>query len=351
MTSGSGPLVSILCITYNQQKYIQQTVEGFLLQKDISFEVLIHDDCSTDGTRDLIEQYAKKYPKLIKPFYEESNQYSNGDFRFVNNLFLAARGKYIAWCEGDDYWLDSLKLKKQVDFLDKNPDYAVCFTAARIVYEDSSEPDRISPSGGSKNDFSLKRLLRDNYIHTCTVMYRARDDYDSLADSILPQDVYLHAFHAREGKLGFVNEVTAVYRKQAGGIWWDSRDRMSNIYRKHRFQLTNLFAVLLDMFKHEPRYQHIINRHINYLLDSFITIDKSKKTDLFVQTTRDFPELVAGYALRKYELLSEMSAEKERLQTLSNNQANEIQSIKDSKWYRLNPKVIAHRHEHESDAQ
>ena len=123
------PLVSICCITYNHAPFIQKCLDGFLMQQtDFPIEILIHDDCSTDGTTDIIKEYAAQYPDLIFPLYEEVNQYQQGkatEIDFYN--YRRARGKYIAYCEGDDYWTDPLKLQKQVDFMEANPEYSVCF--------------------------------------------------------------------------------------------------------------------------------------------------------------------------------------------------------------------------------
>ena len=123
------PLVSICCITYNHAQFIQKCLDGFLMQQtDFPIEILIHDDCSTDGTTEIIREYEAKYPDLIFPLYEEENQYQQGkaaEIDFYN--YRRARGKYIAYCEGDDYWIDPLKLQKQVDFMEANPEYSVCF--------------------------------------------------------------------------------------------------------------------------------------------------------------------------------------------------------------------------------
>lgn len=123
------PLVSICCITYNHAQFIRKCLDGFLMQKtDFPIEILIHDDCSTDGTTEIIREYEAKYPDLIFPLYEEENQYQQGkagEIDFYN--YRRARGKYIAYCEGDDYWTDPLKLQKQVDFMEANPEYSVCF--------------------------------------------------------------------------------------------------------------------------------------------------------------------------------------------------------------------------------
>lgn len=127
------PLVSICCITYNHAPFIRQSIEGMLMQQGVDYEILIHDDCSTDGTTEIVKEYAAKYPDLIFPLYEEVNQYQNGkagEIDFFN--YKRARGKYIAYCEGDDYWTDPLKLQKQVEFMEANPDYSVCFHETQI---------------------------------------------------------------------------------------------------------------------------------------------------------------------------------------------------------------------------
>ena len=127
------PLVSICCITYNHAQFIRKCLDGFLMQQtNFPIEILIHDDCSTDGTTEIIREYEAKYPNLIFPLYEEENQYQQGkaaEIDFYN--YRRARGKYIAYCEGDDYWTDLLKLQKQVDFMEANPEYSVCFHACQ----------------------------------------------------------------------------------------------------------------------------------------------------------------------------------------------------------------------------
>lgn len=124
----NSPLVSICCVTYNHVEFIKRCIDGFLMQKtNFQYEILIHDDCSTDGTREIIEDYAAKYPLTIFPIFEEENQYSKGVWVDGYN-YCRAKGKYIAYCEGDDFWIDSMKLQKQVDFMKAHPNCTVCFT-------------------------------------------------------------------------------------------------------------------------------------------------------------------------------------------------------------------------------
>lgn len=129
------PLVSICCITYNHASYIHQCLDGFIMQQtNFTIEILIHDDASTDGTSDIIREYESLYPDIIKPIYQIENQYSKG-VRVSALNFSRAQGKYLAFCEGDDYWTDPLKLQKQVDILESHPDYGVVYTDFNMYYQ------------------------------------------------------------------------------------------------------------------------------------------------------------------------------------------------------------------------
>lgn len=122
------PLVSVRCITYNHEPYIAQAIDGFLMQKtDFPFEVIIHDDASTDKTADIIREYERKYPLIIKPIYQTENQYSKRNGSIAKAIDPKLKGKYIAFCEGDDYWIDPNKLQMQVDFLEKKLEHRMCY--------------------------------------------------------------------------------------------------------------------------------------------------------------------------------------------------------------------------------
>lgn len=125
----NNPMVSICCLTYNHSAFISECLDGFLGQKtSFPFEILIHDDASTDGTQEIIKDYSEQYKDVIFPLFEKENQFSkySGNMDVIFN-YSRAKGKYIAYCEGDDYWTDPLKLQKQVDFLESHPEYSVCF--------------------------------------------------------------------------------------------------------------------------------------------------------------------------------------------------------------------------------
>ena len=139
-------MVSIWCTTYNHEPYIRQCLEGFVMQKtNFRFEAIVHDDASTDGTAAIIHEYAEKYPDIIKPIYKKENQYSKHDDSLGKIMDEACTGKYIALCEGDDYWTDPLHLNKQVTFLEKNPEcvYSCC---RYLEYNEITKEERIPPN-------------------------------------------------------------------------------------------------------------------------------------------------------------------------------------------------------------
>ena len=176
------PLVAIRCITYNQAAYIRQCLDGFVMQRtDFDFVAIVHDDCSTDGTDVIVREYAQRYPNIIKPIFETENQYSKGDgslSRIMTQACNNTGAKYIAMCEGDDYWTDPLKLQKQVDFLEKHPEYGLCYTRAR-VWDQKGNKDR--GILGKNQDFL--DLLYVDYIPTCTTIIRI-EAYDSYVREI-----------------------------------------------------------------------------------------------------------------------------------------------------------------------
>ena len=210
------PLVSISCITYNHASYIKECIDGFLMQKtNFNFEVLIHDDHSTDGTEEIIKEYAKQYPDIIKPLFEKENQYSLGKptGSAVWNL-PRARGKYIAMCEGDDYWIDPYKLQKQVDFLESHPDYGMCYTKVKRFVQKSNQ---FIDEWGGPNE-TMDKLLIENTIPTLTAVFHKAIYYNYLTEihpskrGWLMGDYPIWLYFAQNSKIKFINETTGVYR-------------------------------------------------------------------------------------------------------------------------------------------
>ena len=224
------PRVTILCLAYNHAKFIRQCLDGFVMQKtNFKFEVLIHDDASTDGTTEIIKEYEKKYPDIIKPIYQTENQFSKGVSILKTYLFPNVKSKYVALCEGDDYWTDKYKLQKQVDFMETHPQYTGCFHPVKVIWEDSSRKPYIYPSKtkmGWKRVITKKNLLETNYIQTNSVLYKCYSNIiNEFPDNIAPEDWYGHLLHSTQGNFGFMSDVMGVYRKHSGGIWFDVEKR------------------------------------------------------------------------------------------------------------------------------
>lgn len=186
----SNIMVSICCITYNHEAYIRECLDGFLQQKcNFLFEILIHDDASTDKTAKIIRDYATKYPDIIKPILQVENQYSKGvGFGYISNLnFSRAQGKYIAICEGDDYWVDPQKLQTQIEFMEANPKYGMSFGEI-FVYSQREDKKyyRVSRYWDEENGFA--NLLATNPIPTCTVVVNKEILLDSMCLPVKEQN-------------------------------------------------------------------------------------------------------------------------------------------------------------------
>lgn len=203
-------MVSIRCITYNHESYIRQCLEGFVMQKtNFRFEAIVHDDASTDGTADIIREYAEKYPGIIKPIFEIENQYSKHDGSISRIMHEHMRGKYIAMCEGDDYWIDSLKLQKQVDFLEINKDFFLVFSN-RFIENSKGVFAEINDT-----NFTSNELLGGFVIGIQTICYR--NIYISQVEGV-NGDILIPYICSLHGKLYCLPDVTAVYRMTGKGV-------------------------------------------------------------------------------------------------------------------------------------
>ncbi len=209
------PVVSICCIAYNQEKYISDTIEGFLLQK-VSFpiEIIINDDCSTDKTATIIREYADNYPELIKPIFQKENQYSQGK-KIFPITFARAKGKYIACCEGDDYWTDPEKLQRQYDFLEKHQEYVM--VAENAIYDNLKDGTKRKFSELPERDIDIIELLGVRPFATASVLFR------NLEDNVVPDgkafgDTIYWCHFSKFGKIRYLENVSSVYRKHDQGV-------------------------------------------------------------------------------------------------------------------------------------
>jgi glycosyltransferase involved in cell wall biosynthesis len=215
--------VSICCLAYNHESYIRQCLDGFLMQKcNFNFEVLIHDDASKDKTADIIKEYEDKYSEIIKPIYQSENQHSKGVKPTFSFNIPRAKGKYIAFCEGDDYWTDPYKLQKQVDFLEANPEYVITGHDVNYVDENNHILKESYLIDSCKKDASSEELKLDYLIPTLSMVFRAQpllNEYPQEANLVKNGDTFLTAVIGQYGKYKYMHDMMAAYRKHAGGIW------------------------------------------------------------------------------------------------------------------------------------
>jgi len=240
-------LVSIVCITYNQEAYISEAIESFIMQKtSFPYEIIIGEDCSIDSTRRICEEYSKRFPESIKLITSEKNVGYIENFR---RTILAAKGQYIALCEGDDYWTDPFKLQKQVDYLISNPDYALVHTCKEIKLEDKTYPDKseIITCGDV-----FEEILVSNNICALTILVKTdilKNSLDKVIHNAIKRkwmslDYVFWLDIATEHKIGYINETTGVHRILHGSISHPSSKSKSYAFEKSIIEIKEFFYAM-----------------------------------------------------------------------------------------------------------
>ena len=271
-------VVSISCLAYNHKEFIRQTLDSFLMQKTtFRFEVVIHDDCSTDGTKEIIEEYTAKYPNIIFPMFQSENQYSiyksgmNPRFNFPR-----CRGKYIALCEGDDYWTDPYKLQHQVDFLEANLEYIAVAENGLVL--NSIKNTSYLFSEESERDVSMRDLVKKRRFPTASVVFRNDAIKDVLTETKQMCDTILWCYLASKGKLKYLTNVSSVYNRGIHGLVEGSNKfEWAQKVEKWNLELIRLFdadykikyIATKNIYKH---YLRIVKRTVSV---SFLEKNKS----------------------------------------------------------------------------
>lgn len=242
----SKPRLSIVCLTYNHEHYIRESIESFLNQDvDFNIEILIHDDASTDNTAKIIKEFEKLYPFLIKPVYEEINQYSIGGFAFSFDELKRAKGEYIALCEGDDYWIDSNKLQKQIKYLEENKDCSMCFHASRNFMNNDifyiQRPKIITKD--YKYDMKYAMLFDGGFMATNSMLFLNKHilELPKWVIDAPAGDFALTLLLASKGKIGYIDEIMSAYRVLAIDSW-STKLKNRAIAIKHYNSLLKMLA-------------------------------------------------------------------------------------------------------------
>ena len=248
--------VSIICNVFNHEKYLRDALDGFVKQQTtFPFEVLIHDDASTDGSTAILKEYEEKYPHLFKCLYQTENQYSKG--ARISRDFQASRatGKYIAICEGDDYWTDPLKLQKQFDFMEANPDYTLCVCSTDWLNMLSGRIDGKCHVDQDR-DISLEEIIleENGRIFQLGSVFMRRDVWDQWPDwrAAFPiGDLPTAILAALHGKVRMLADVMTVYRWYASGSWTSRMDT-----DEHRARVNRRMVEGFEALNEATNYEH-----------------------------------------------------------------------------------------------
>jgi len=277
-TSGQRPTLSIVMIAYNMEKYIRQAIDSVLAQRvDFDYELVIGEDRSSDRTREIVLEYAERWPDRIRPILRDDNLGMNRNFK---ETLLQARGRFIALLDSDDYWTTPDKLQRQMDFLRAHPECSICFHNTLVVYEHGDRPTHPFHMERPAYPIShripkpistLADLAGGNFMQTCSVMFRA-GLYGELPDWYLEMPTFdwpLHVLNAEHGNVGYIDEVMGAYRVHSAGFWSmqmanyrriSDVDSMIHAYRlidrhtKGRFHET-IHGELLPLFRRGAQVQ------------------------------------------------------------------------------------------------
>jgi glycosyltransferase involved in cell wall biosynthesis len=292
---GTLPLVTTRTVTYMHEPFIRACIEGILMQRTtFPVQVVIHDDASTDKTADIVREYETKYPWLIKGIYQKENQYSKpGRGTMREDIHTAIRGKYVAYCEGDDYWTDPLKLQKQVEMLETNSNYSGCFHKTIVVSTDgtSDNPNDWWKDFSGRQYISFKDVIsEDTPFHTSSFMFRGYlikylDSNHKLYKGIISGDLINFCLVANCGNIGFIHDYMSAYRRHGAGIttttthtnklsFTISRIKMwvrlkNKLYPKEKDQfnlvISKFYSDLIKLYIH-----HKSNSNLNLEIDCLI---------------------------------------------------------------------------------
>ena len=300
-------MVTVVCVTYNHEKYIGEALESFVRQKtNFRFQVYVGEDCSPDNTRAIVREYAEKYPDIIVPFYRDPNV---GAIRNFGDLCERVTTKYIAFCDGDDYWIDDNKLQMQFDFMESHPELNGCFSNAKVqiddtwggasVYKKNKDGELIWPDCipdfkmPKDNRIDAKVLINVNCVHTSTAFVRINPEV------VLPDDYYLSVIgeiplflmHMGKGQFGFIPKVLSVYRRNDTGVVM-YKDMEENFLKTRPYYIRYLSYTREYFIKHYDGYAQIeFENRIKLETANYLgVLVRRGDTDLLSQFCTEFPD-------------------------------------------------------------
>ena len=259
-------IVAIHCLVYNHEAYLRDCLDGFVMQKtNFRYVAIVHDDCSTDKSSAILTEYAEKFPDIIKPIYEDENQYKKvgalGLNHIMNKAIEATGAKYVAMCEGDDYWTDPQKLQKQVDFLESHSDYTMCFHGADVLNETYRRVDCACENISTREYFTEDAFPKWQ-IPTASIMYRYKEVMSyplKREEDFEAGDVVLNLRCMATGRVWGMAEHMCIYRMNQGGV--TSRSETMN----DRLKMCKHYeALMLNFPKIDKDYCHRYIAMVHY---------------------------------------------------------------------------------------
>lgn len=245
-------MVSIVCDVFNHEHYLRQCLDGIIMQQtDFAFEILIHDDASTDKSVEIIQEYVDKYPHLFKPIYQKENKFSKGISIWKDIQFPRAQGKYIAMCEGDDYWTDPQKLQKQVDFMEANTEYSMCFHKVEVLSHNSNDIGLYDHL--CERAYSAYEIYDKWTIPTCSVLYSRNNLKLLRPKKCLFGDIVLFLSLANGGKLFCLDFIGGVYRRHQGGVSTQNNNELYKALYYQYKEMEMLFPNVREISKRKQR--------------------------------------------------------------------------------------------------
>ena len=275
------PVVSVICTAYQHVNFIRQAIEGFLMQETtFPIEILIHDDASTDGTAEIVNEYADRYPDLIKATLQKENQYSRGNRPGII-LSTMSRGKYLAICEGDDYWISPSKIQDQCKFLEENSKINICGGICKIEFDAgvmNSHASEFKPKI-HKSIFTVNEIISEFFLHTSTLLVRKNSFINiNFPSSIIAGDQFMRVMCSHPHGAGFIWKEMSVYRVHEGGTWSSMLEKnkifdqikgsliMDSVlnYEYHENFKNRIYEMLCSLIKDKFRHREIFSKVWTY---------------------------------------------------------------------------------------
>lgn len=304
MSKNTDPLVGVVCITYNQAAYLRDMLDGIAMQQtDFPFVAVIGNDDSSDDTAEILEEYRCRYPHIFKVLNHPVRHGAIENSLIVLDNIPPVR--YLAFCEGDDYWTDPLKLQKQVDYMERHQECAICFHIAAVKYENGEKEDEQLPSAKMQKELSPevseKLLLENNFIATASIMlrrkYSAAEFRKIYKTDIMPGDWFWLLAHMRFGTMHYIPETMSVYRKHDAGMFSSLERQCDLFFRKYGIRHCRFFEEALGLFaKDSHEYRILRRRYCNFVLEFLASTIK----------TNDLPTLehfLSAFDLRALDLM------------------------------------------------